>query len=205
MLYKIGEVPERSKGADCKSVGSAFEGSNPSLSKQQAFFMRGRLFFSSMNTEYDRGAGMAEPFYSSGLHFSCTGCGHCCGGGCPGYVFLSWDDVDRMAAYLGLSKETFLSDYCRKVDMGTYYRVSLREKKNFDCILLTEKGCSAYPVRPIQCRTYPFWDSIVSSREAWEQESRECPGINTGTLHAMEEIQGTVISRREENLITLER
>ena len=27
-----GEVPERSKGADCKSVGSAFEGPNPSLS-----------------------------------------------------------------------------------------------------------------------------------------------------------------------------
>ena len=26
-----GEIPEWSKGADCKSVGSAFEGSNPSL------------------------------------------------------------------------------------------------------------------------------------------------------------------------------
>ena len=26
-----GEVPERSKGADCKSVGSAFGGSNPPL------------------------------------------------------------------------------------------------------------------------------------------------------------------------------
>ncbi len=28
---KLGEVPEWSKGADCKSVGYAFEGSNPSL------------------------------------------------------------------------------------------------------------------------------------------------------------------------------
>ena len=27
----IGEVPERPKGSDCKSDGSAFEGSNPSL------------------------------------------------------------------------------------------------------------------------------------------------------------------------------
>ena len=27
----FGEVPERSKGPDCKSGGSAFEGSNPSL------------------------------------------------------------------------------------------------------------------------------------------------------------------------------
>ena len=28
----LGEVPERSKGADCKSAGSAFGGSNPPLS-----------------------------------------------------------------------------------------------------------------------------------------------------------------------------
>ena len=28
----FGGVPERSKGADCKSVGTAFEGSNPSPS-----------------------------------------------------------------------------------------------------------------------------------------------------------------------------
>jgi hypothetical protein len=27
-----GEVPERSKGADCKSAGAAFGGSNPPLS-----------------------------------------------------------------------------------------------------------------------------------------------------------------------------
>jgi hypothetical protein len=29
---KMGEVPERSKGADCKSAGAAFGGSNPPLS-----------------------------------------------------------------------------------------------------------------------------------------------------------------------------
>ena len=29
--HSNGEVPEWSKGADCKSVGAAFEGSNPSL------------------------------------------------------------------------------------------------------------------------------------------------------------------------------
>ena len=31
ILHFFGEVPEWSKGTDCKSVGSAFEGSNPSL------------------------------------------------------------------------------------------------------------------------------------------------------------------------------
>jgi hypothetical protein len=43
MFVVIGEVPEWSKGADCKSVGYAFEGSNPSLPigsfhKERSFF-----------------------------------------------------------------------------------------------------------------------------------------------------------------------
>ena len=33
----FGGVPERSKGADCKSVGSAFEGSNPSPSTNKCY------------------------------------------------------------------------------------------------------------------------------------------------------------------------
>ena len=33
LLHYYGEFPERSNGADCKSVGSAFEGSNPPLPK----------------------------------------------------------------------------------------------------------------------------------------------------------------------------
>jgi hypothetical protein len=31
VAFEIGEIPERSKGADCKSAGSAFVGSNPTL------------------------------------------------------------------------------------------------------------------------------------------------------------------------------
>ena len=31
----LGEIPERLKGADCKSAGSAFVGSNPTLSKMR--------------------------------------------------------------------------------------------------------------------------------------------------------------------------
>ena len=38
----LGGVPERSKGADCKSVGSAFEGSNPSPSTRILAGIEGR-------------------------------------------------------------------------------------------------------------------------------------------------------------------
>ena len=34
----FGEVPERPKGADCKSAGTAFGGSNPPLSTSRAGF-----------------------------------------------------------------------------------------------------------------------------------------------------------------------
>ena len=47
----IGEVPERSKGADCKSVGYAFEGPNPSLSIMASLtggFIFGRLSCSTI-------------------------------------------------------------------------------------------------------------------------------------------------------------
>ncbi len=48
--FILGGVPERSKGADCKSAGSAFEGSNPSPSTKGAVVLglrrasRGRVF-----------------------------------------------------------------------------------------------------------------------------------------------------------------
>ena len=39
-----GEIPEWSKGADCKSVGYAFEGSNPSLPTSLLLFERKKAF-----------------------------------------------------------------------------------------------------------------------------------------------------------------
>ena len=51
-----GEVPERSKGADCKSAGSAFGGSNPPLSTIQ-IDTRGREPFLSFEEE-DRVGGI---------------------------------------------------------------------------------------------------------------------------------------------------
>ena len=44
MAHRIyGEVPEWPKGADCKSVGTAFDGSNPSLSTIAVGFCQRRI------------------------------------------------------------------------------------------------------------------------------------------------------------------
>jgi Fe-S-cluster containining protein len=42
------------------------------------------------------------------------------------------------------------------------------------CIFLdrTTNQCQIYPVRPVQCRTYPFWPTVTASVESWNAECR---------------------------------
>lgn len=127
-------------------------------------------------------------FYDDGLRFQCQMCRYCCSSE-PGFVYLSDKEIEAEAAYLGLNRDEFMKIYCRLVDFGEYYLVSLREKSNYDCIFLTENGCSVYPVRPHQCSQYPFWKNIMESREAWENEKQYCPGIGKGDLIPKKEIE----------------
>ena len=141
-----------------------------------------------------------DVFWSEGLHFSCTSCGHCCRHE-PGYVFLSKNDLSQMASAMKMSKKRFAEKYCRTVDLGIAKRLSLLEKDNNDCIFW-ENGCKVYEARPLQCRTYPFWPAIMASRSDWDAEGRECPGINQGRLHTKEEISDALRLRERETLIT---
>ncbi|MFA5698231.1 MAG: YkgJ family cysteine cluster protein [Sphaerochaeta sp.] len=134
-------------------------------------------------------------FYDEGLQFSCvSGCVYCCGVE-PGYVFLSQVDLDRLCSHTKLSEAEFLQRYCRNVDMGAFQMVSLLEKPNNDCIFLEKHGCSVYEGRPIQCRTYPFWSSIVESKEAWDEEGLSCPGIGHGKRYSKKEIDDLLRQR----------
>ena len=48
----------------------------------------------------------------------------------------------------------------------------LKRKDDGACIFLNPIGqCSIYDVRPIQCRTYPFWPSILKNKQTWEEEA----------------------------------
>jgi Fe-S-cluster containining protein len=95
----------------------------------------------------------------------------------------------------------FIKAWCRWVPLTRETeRLSLREKSNFDCIFW-KGGCTVYKARPLQCRTFPFWDSVVCSEEAWNNTGKSCPGINTGTLHEKEKIEGFVRQLEEELVI----
>jgi Fe-S-cluster containining protein len=118
-------------------------------------------------------------WYQAGLHFACTQCGNCCTGA-PGYVFATREEIRLIADFLGRPGGALEPHEVRRVGR----RLSLTELPNGDCIFLrTEKGrrvCGIYPVRPLQCRTWPFWDLNLRSPVAWRAASENCPGMNNG-------------------------
>jgi Fe-S-cluster containining protein len=130
-----------------------------------------------------------QPWYADGLRFACTQCGACCSGA-PGYVWVTGDEIDAIAAKLGLSAEQFNKRHVRRVSRGR----SLLEKKNGDCeflLRLTDKrtACAIHDVRPVQCRTWPFWNSNVETPDTWRRTAAGCPGLDHGSIHPLPVIQ----------------
>jgi Fe-S-cluster containining protein len=125
-----------------------------------------------------------HPWYRDGLAFTCTQCGKCCTGE-PGYVWVTDAEVEAIAAFRKEPVAEVVALYTRKAKGGR----TLREKANGDCVFYdAKKGCTIYPVRPPQCRTWPFWASNVESPEAWDRTTQICPGSGEGQLIPAEEI-----------------
>jgi uncharacterized protein len=137
-------------------------------------------------------------FPAKEYRFECARCSACCRGE-PGYVFLTPSDLVALSAFFRMDRAAFISEYCRVVRSPVRI-YSLREKPNYDCILW-DGGCRAYESRPVQCRTYPFWQSVAGSAERWKEEASHCPGIGKGRARSAEEIRALILERsREEPL-----
>ena len=143
------------------------------------------------------------PWYASGLDFTCTTCGNCCTGG-PGYVWVTDQEIELAARHLGLAVLDFQKKYCRRVSGQVSFKEVRRPNGNHDCIFLTEvpveptatrelepgdpvpltrRVCGIYPVRPLQCRTWPFWPENLINEPAWKRAARGCPGMDRGGRH----------------------
>jgi uncharacterized protein len=116
----------------------------------------------------------AEPWFSEGLRFKCTGCGKCCTGS-PGYVYLSNQDIENLSTHFGLEQEQFTRKYTRLVD-GQY--ALLDAPGSYDCQFLKNNQCTVYNARPIQCRTFPWWVHHLREPSDWEDAAGRCEGIN---------------------------
>lgn len=147
---------------------------------------------------------MNTTFYEKGLRFTCTRCSRCCRHE-PGFVFLSYEDLDRLILHFRMPVSSFLDRFCRTVDLGLVKRLSLQEKDNYDCILWGEGGCIAYEARPLQCRSYPFWAPHLESIDTWRALTADCPGIDRGELHSRETIEQWLFQRRKERFIDMDK
>ncbi len=131
-------------------------------------------------------------FEPDGLSFTCTQCGDCCTGP-PGFVWFSDEEAAALAAYLRLEVGEFRRRFARKI-WGRWTLGEIETDHGFDCVFLRrdENGkalCAVYPVRPKQCRTWPFWPENLKSKRAWEQTARRCPGMNTGKVYPPDQIR----------------
>ncbi len=127
---------------------------------------------------------MSDPWYETGLRFTCTRCGHCCTGE-PGFVWVDDADLAALAEHLGETIEAVRGLYTKGTPRGR----TLREKANGDCVFYDKQaGCTVYAARPPQCRTWPFWESNIASPEAWQKTCEVCPGAGRGELIPVEEI-----------------
>ena len=146
-----------------------------------------------------------SPFYADGLRFSCIRCSACCRFE-SGFVFLSGKDAYLLETSLNMGHKEFTETFCRWVpSINGTEMLSLKEKSNLDCIFWNREGsgggCSVYESRPLQCRAFPFWSSVVSSRENWEMIQADCPGMGNGVLHSGDSIEKWLALRENEPII----
>lgn len=129
-------------------------------------------------------------WYAAGLHFACAECGGCCSGPGEGYIWVVRKEIELIAKHLKVSPEELRRRYLRRVGLRTSI---IEHGVTKDCIFLRAVGggkrCAIYPVRPSQCRTWPFWPENVANPNAWNTAAMRCSGINRGRLYSAEEIE----------------
>ena len=129
-------------------------------------------------------------WYIAGLHFECVQCGRCCSGPGEGYIWVTRPELEMIADFLKISQPQLREDYLRRVGLRT---TIIEHQTTRDCIFLQEvagqRKCTIYPVRPSQCRSWPFWPNNLAGPNAWNKAAQKCPGINRGRLYSFDEIQ----------------
>ena len=130
------------------------------------------------------------PWYVGGLHFECMQCGRCCSGPGEGYIWVTKPEIQIIADFLKISVGQVRQEYLKRVGLRT---TIIEHPGTKDCILLQDiagqKRCMIYPVRPSQCRAWPFWPENLTNPNAWNKAAQKCPGINHGRLYTHDEIE----------------
>lgn len=131
-----------------------------------------------------------RPWYVGGLHFECMQCGRCCAGPSEGYIWVTKAEIQLIADFLKMTVAQLRQKYLKRAGLQT---TIIEQHTTRDCIFLQnsagQKSCMIYPVRPNQCRIWPFWPSNLKSSDTWNETAKKCPGINRGRFYSYEQIQ----------------
>jgi len=85
------------------------------------------------------------------MEYVCQRCGNCCRW--PGEVPVSDAEIARIAEFLGMDEEDFITRYTdvRLNRTG----LTLISRPNHECIFLDGIDCRINPVKPVQCAGFP--------------------------------------------------
>ena len=118
------------------------------------------------------------------MRFECQpGCTACCEQ--KGFVFLTEDDILRIADFVQMTAHSFERRYIYRTKHLRRFRVP----QETQCPFLKDGGCSIHPVKPVQCRVFPYWPELVDEAKEWHKTGSWCPGIGKGELIQIEDAQ----------------
>jgi Fe-S-cluster containining protein len=98
-------------------------------------------------------------------------------------VYVNDREITEISAFMEIPRQVFV-ERCLYVLKSSH---AIKEADDGRCIFF-ENGCAIYPVRPLQCRTFPFWFQNMRSLYAWKGVAAVCPGIGKGHLYSKEAI-----------------
>ena len=88
---------------------------------------------------------------------------------------MSRKEFTAVSEFLGMTTDDFIKTYAKHV----LYRDGQVAWIHFandgaSCVFLDDETnyCKIHPVKPIQCRAYPFYPNLLASPEAWDAECR---------------------------------
>lgn len=141
-------------------------------------------------------------------------CGGCCRGFNEGEVYLYKDDILRLAKFLNMEDEEglkkFAEKYVKVVNDSFFWKESGASRgktykyktlgfaftgKDEHCHFIDDKNhCTVHKSRPFQCRCFPFWKMMVTSRSNVIEYAKKCPGLQAslkgqGKYYDRQEIQ----------------
>ena len=102
----------------------------------------------------------------------CTRCANCCKTMPPG---VTDEDVERIAAHLGMSREAFVAAYLEVDKEEGGYRM-----RAVPCPFLgADDRCTIYEVRPEDCRSVPHTDKEGFARRTYGHaaNTETCPAV----------------------------